>query len=71
MSFRLSIYPLLKRVTHWPQAYLGFGMNFGLIVAWLDTVGELDLRLMGCMLLGCWWSVALYVSLAIVTDMLL
>ncbi|KAF7795214.1 hypothetical protein EIP86_006364 [Pleurotus ostreatoroseus] len=53
----LSIYPLLKRVTHWPQAYLGIGMNFGLIVSWLHASSTMDLKLMVCMLIGCWcWT---------------
>lgn len=29
------IYPFMKRVTHWPQAWLGIAINFGFVVAWL------------------------------------
>jgi 4-hydroxybenzoate polyprenyltransferase and related prenyltransferases len=27
-------YPLMKRITHWPQAMLGLCMNWGFLVAW-------------------------------------
>jgi len=37
-----ALYPLMKRWTHWPQAWLGFAMNWGFPTAWLclcpDTV---------------------------------
>ncbi|KIY71900.1 UbiA-domain-containing protein [Cylindrobasidium torrendii FP15055 ss-10] len=52
-----AIYPLLKRVTYWPQAWLGFAMNFGLITAWVSVVGSLDFKIIGCGMLGCWcWT---------------
>lgn len=30
-----AFYPLMKRWTNWPQAWLGFAMNWGLPTAWL------------------------------------
>ncbi|KAJ7454172.1 UbiA prenyltransferase family-domain-containing protein [Mycena latifolia] len=39
---RFAIYPLLKRVTHWPQAWLGFAMNFGFITAWISASHTVD-----------------------------
>lgn len=30
-----AFYPLMKRWTHWPQAWLGLAMNWGLPTAWL------------------------------------
>ncbi|TFK56929.1 UbiA prenyltransferase [Heliocybe sulcata] len=30
-----AFYPLMKRVTNWPQAWLGLAMNWGLPTAWL------------------------------------
>jgi len=32
-----ALYPLMKRVTMWPQAWLGLAMNWGLPTAWLIT----------------------------------
>lgn len=56
---RFAIYPLLKRVTHWPQAWLGFAMNFGFISAWIAKVGDINIALLCVMTLGCWWYVSL------------
>ncbi|KZT66056.1 4-hydroxybenzoate polyprenyl transferase [Daedalea quercina L-15889] len=35
-----AFYPLMKRVTNWPQAWLGLAMNWGLPTAWLMTRPE-------------------------------
>ena len=34
-------YPLMKRVTYWPQAWLGFTFNWGALVGWTAVTGEL------------------------------
>jgi len=33
------IYPLCKRITYWPQAFLGLTINFGIMVAWTAELG--------------------------------
>jgi 4-hydroxybenzoate polyprenyltransferase len=30
----VALYPLMKRITHWPQAFLGLTFNWGVLVAW-------------------------------------
>jgi 4-hydroxybenzoate polyprenyltransferase len=35
----VAIYPLCKRFTYWPQAVLGVGFNWGMLMAWSDTRG--------------------------------
>ncbi|KAH6903307.1 4-hydroxybenzoate polyprenyl transferase [Coprinopsis sp. MPI-PUGE-AT-0042] len=55
-----AIYPLLKRVTYWPQAWLGFAMNFGFITAWVSTTGSLDLQILGPAMAACWCWTMLY-----------
>ncbi|KAL0060565.1 hypothetical protein AAF712_012623 [Marasmius tenuissimus] len=36
-------YPLMKRVTYWPQAWLGLAVNYGLIIAYLTvSKGQFD-----------------------------
>ncbi|KAK9715905.1 hypothetical protein RND81_06G197800 [Saponaria officinalis] len=35
-------YPLMKRVTYWPQAYLGLAFNYGAILGWAAVRGSLD-----------------------------
>ena len=39
MPFAFS-YPLMKRYTYWPQLFLGFTFNYGLIVAWFSIKPE-------------------------------
>ena len=35
-------YPLMKRVTYWPQAVLGLTFNWGALVGWAAVYGSLD-----------------------------
>ena len=39
MPFAFS-YPLMKRYTYWPQLFLGFTFNYGLIMAWFSIKPE-------------------------------
>jgi len=43
------IYPLCKRFTYWPQAVLGVCFNWGMLMAWSDTRGEVP-----------WGAIAVY-----------
>ena len=36
-------YPLMKRVTYWPQLFLGITFNYGLILGWTSIVGEISI----------------------------
>ena len=36
-------YPLMKRFTYWPQLFLGITFNYGLILGWTATKGNLDI----------------------------
>ncbi|RXW24603.1 hypothetical protein EST38_g1207 [Candolleomyces aberdarensis] len=55
-----AIYPLLKRVTYWPQAWLGLAMNFGFISAWVATTGYFDIQVLTAGTIGCWCWTMLY-----------
>lgn len=35
-------YPLMKRITYWPQAWLGLTFNWGALLGWAAVRGELD-----------------------------
>ncbi|KAF8523278.1 UbiA prenyltransferase family [Hysterangium stoloniferum] len=51
------LYPLMKRWTYWPQAWLGLGMNWGLPVAWVYAFREpLDIAIPTILFFGtiCW-----------------
>ena len=36
-------YPLMKRFTYWPQLFLGFTFNYGLILAWISIHESISL----------------------------
>ncbi len=35
-------YPFMKRVTYWPQAFLGLTFNWGALIGWSSVTGDLD-----------------------------
>lgn len=39
----IAVYPLMKRVTHWPQFVLGLAFNWGALMGWTAVRGTLDL----------------------------
>ncbi|KAL0058374.1 hypothetical protein AAF712_014954 [Marasmius tenuissimus] len=52
------LYPLMKRVTYWPQAWLGFGMNWGLLVAYLNNNGgQMDSHILYLMAGTVAWTI--------------
>ena len=36
-------YPLMKRITYWPQLFLGVTFNYGLVLAWISVSNDLSL----------------------------
>lgn len=38
----VAVYPLLKRVTYWPQIGLGFAFSWGALMGWAAYFGRLD-----------------------------
>jgi len=38
----VAVYPLMKRVTSWPQAVLGLAFSWGALVGWTARFGRLD-----------------------------
>jgi len=42
MIFAFS-YPFMKRLTYWPQLFLGFTFNWGIIMAWTAITNEISL----------------------------
>jgi 4-hydroxybenzoate polyprenyl transferase len=35
-------YPLMKRITYWPQLFLGITFNYGLVLAWISINDEIS-----------------------------
>jgi 4-hydroxybenzoate polyprenyltransferase len=50
------IYPLMKRVTHWPQFFLGLAFNWGILVAWASVTGGLGLPALLLYAAGITWT---------------
>ena len=38
----VGTYPLMKRVTYWPQFFLGLNFNWGALLGWAAATGRLD-----------------------------
>ena len=36
-------YPLMKRITYWPQLFLGITFNYGLLLAWISIANEISI----------------------------
>ncbi len=47
-------YPFMKRVTYWPQAWLGITFTYGALVGWAAVRGELDWAPI-VLYVGCWF----------------
>ena len=42
MPFAFS-YPLMKRLTYWPQLFLGISFNYGLVLAWISINNSISI----------------------------
>jgi 4-hydroxybenzoate polyprenyltransferase len=38
----IAAYPFMKRITFWPQAWLGLTFNWGVLVGWAAATGRID-----------------------------
>ncbi len=52
----VALYPLMKRITWWPQFFLGLTFNAGAIIGWVAVSGEVTLNAL-LLYLGCiFWT---------------
>lgn len=49
-------YPLMKRITWWPQAFLGLTFNWGALVGWTAVRGQLDAPALVLYAAGIVWT---------------
>ncbi len=49
-------YPLMKRITYWPQLWLGLTFNWGALIGWSATTGSLSLPPLLLYLAGIFWT---------------
>ncbi len=55
----VAAYPFMKRITGWPQAWLGLVFTWGAPVAWIEVAGLHRLAPLGALYAGCWaWCMA-------------
>lgn len=52
------LYPLMKRITWWPQAFLGITFNFGALMGWAAVTGVVGLPALLLYLAGFFWTLA-------------
>ncbi|MDG1707225.1 MAG: 4-hydroxybenzoate octaprenyltransferase [Emcibacteraceae bacterium] len=52
----IVIYPLMKRVTYWPQLMLGFTFNWGALMGWAAVSGEIKLPALILYTAGIFWT---------------
>jgi len=49
-------YPLMKRLTYWPQLFLGITFNYGLILGWTSINSQIDLSPLFLYLGAIFWT---------------
>ncbi len=49
-------YPLMKRITYWPQLFLGITFNWGILMGWAAVRGELALEAFILYFAGVLWT---------------
>jgi 4-hydroxybenzoate polyprenyltransferase len=52
----VMIYPLMKRITWWPQAFLGITFNFGALIGGAAVAGEVSFSVLILYLAGVLWT---------------
>src|SRR3954454_13986210 len=53
----IGIYPFMKRVTYWPQVFLGLNFNWGALVGWTAVTGALAWPPLLLYVGGVFWTV--------------
>ena len=49
-------YPFMKRITYWPQLFLGLTFNWGIIMAWASINGSLNIDIFIIYLAAIFWT---------------
>lgn len=52
----VAVYPLMKRITYWPQLFLGIAFNWGVLVGAVAVTGELSLPILWLYAAGVFWT---------------
>ncbi|MFZ1425242.1 MAG: 4-hydroxybenzoate octaprenyltransferase [Geminicoccaceae bacterium] len=52
----IVVYPFMKRITYWPQAFLGLTFNWGALVGYAAVTGRLDAAALLLYAAGFFWT---------------
>jgi 4-hydroxybenzoate polyprenyltransferase len=52
----IVLYPLMKRITYWPQAFLGVTFNFGALMGWAAVTGTIETPAILLYIGGIFWT---------------
>ena len=52
----VAAYPFMKRITWWPQAWLGLTFNWGIPVAYIAATGQIDLAVLALYAAAVCWT---------------
>ena len=61
-------YPFMKRITYWPQLFLGLTFNWGLVMAWAAMNNNISLDIIGLYISAIFWTLG-YDTIYGVQDM--
>lgn len=53
----VAAYPFMKRITWWPQAWLGLTFNWGVLVAYAAIAGQIDAAMFLLYASGVFWTI--------------
>jgi 4-hydroxybenzoate polyprenyltransferase len=65
--FPVAAYPFMKRITWWPQAWLGLVFSWGALVGWPAVTGEFDMSALLLWLGSIFWVIG-YDTLYAIQD---
>ncbi len=54
----VGTYPVMKRFTWWPQLFLGFTFNWGILMGWVSATSNLDMGALFLYIAGIFWTLA-------------
>ena len=49
-------YPFMKRITYWPQLFLGLTFNWGIIMAWSSIMGNISINIIILYISAIFWT---------------
>ena len=64
-------YPYMKRITYWPQLFLGLTFNWGTVMAWTSITGDISIEIIILYMSAIFWTLGydtLYGAQDIVDD---